>query len=75
MDMRFTARIYLVCCFLLRAALAPGSAVVCIVSITRLTPRVYQPDPPGLMHDDPRLLPPWRGSSLLWVNLSPPQGA
>jgi hypothetical protein len=29
-------------------------------------PRVYQPDPPGLIHDDPRLLPPWRGSSLLW---------
>lgn len=28
-------------------------------------PRVYQPDPPGLIHDDPRLLPPWRGSSLL----------
>jgi hypothetical protein len=26
---------------------------------------VYQPDPPGLIHDDPRLLPPWRGSSLL----------
>ncbi|PIJ30506.1 hypothetical protein BMW24_022245 [Mycobacterium heckeshornense] len=25
---------------------------------------VYQPDPPGLIHDDPRLLPPWRGSSL-----------
>ena len=29
-------------------------------------PRVYQPDPPGLIHDDPRLLPPWRGSSLFW---------
>ncbi|PVA22843.1 hypothetical protein DDJ76_18520 [Mycobacteroides abscessus] len=26
-------------------------------------PSVSQPDPPGLMHDDPRLLPPWRGSS------------
>jgi hypothetical protein len=26
---------------------------------------VYQPDPPGLIHDDPRLLPPWRGSSLI----------
>lgn len=25
---------------------------------------MYQPDPPGLIHDDPRLLPPWRGSSL-----------
>ena len=24
---------------------------------------VHQPDPPGLIHDDPRLLPPWRGSS------------
>ena len=36
---------------------------MCIVSITRPEPRVYQPDPPGLIHDDPRLLPPWRGSS------------
>lgn len=26
-------------------------------------PSVSQPDPPGLKHDDPRLLPPWRGSS------------
>ncbi|KUI46370.1 hypothetical protein AU198_01755 [Mycobacterium sp. GA-1199] len=25
---------------------------------------VHQPDPPGLIHDDLRLLPPWRGSSL-----------
>src|ERR1700723_624106 len=33
---------------------------MCIVSITRLWPRVYQPDPPGLIHDDPRLLPDWR---------------
>lgn len=24
---------------------------------------VYQPDPPGLIRDDLRLLPPWRGSS------------
>src|SRR5947209_5332402 len=39
---------------------------MCIVSITRPEPRVHQPDPPGLMHDDPRLLPPWRGSSLFW---------
>jgi hypothetical protein len=39
---------------------------MCIVSITRPEPRVYQPDPPGLIHDDPRLLPPWRGSSLFW---------
>ena len=31
---------------------------VCIVSITRLWPGVHQPDPPGLIHDDPRLLPP-----------------
>ena len=30
---------------------------------TWLRPRVNQPDPPGLIHDDPRLLPPWRGSS------------
>lgn len=29
-------------------------------------PGVHQPDPPGLIHDDLRLLPPWRGSSLLW---------
>ncbi|RAU89969.1 hypothetical protein DQP56_23875 [Mycolicibacter senuensis] len=27
--------------------------------------RVYRPDPPGLIHDDLRLLPPWRGSSFL----------
>ena len=27
---------------------------------------VYQPDPPGLMYDDLRLLPPWRGSSHFW---------
>jgi hypothetical protein len=27
-------------------------------------PGVHQPDPPGLIHDDLRLLPPWRGSSL-----------
>ena len=38
---------------------------VCIVSITRLWPGVHQPDPPGLIHDDPRLLPPWRGSSFI----------
>jgi hypothetical protein len=37
---------------------------MCIVSITRLAPGVHQPDPPGLIHDDLRLLPPWRGSSL-----------
>jgi hypothetical protein len=29
-------------------------------------PGVHQPDPPGLIHDDLRLLPPWRGSSLFW---------
>ena len=29
-------------------------------------PGVHQSDPPGLIHDDLRLLPPWRGSSLLW---------
>ena len=39
---------------------------MCIVSITRLMPGVHQPDPPGLIHDDLRLLPPWRGSSLFW---------
>lgn len=27
---------------------------------------VHQPDPPGLIHDDPRLLPPWRGSSFFY---------
>jgi hypothetical protein len=32
---------------------------------------VYQPDPPGLIHDDPRLLPPWRGSSLLTGKFCP----
>lgn len=49
--------------FGLRVNLALGKRVVCIVGITRLMPRVHQPDPPGLIHDDPRLLPPWRGSS------------
>jgi hypothetical protein len=48
------------------SAIALARTVVCIVSSTRPEPRVYQPDPPGLMHDDLRLLPPWRGSSLLW---------
>jgi hypothetical protein len=33
---------------------------------------VYQPDPPGLIHDDPRLLPPWRGSSLILGKFLPP---
>ena len=51
-------------CFLWQAALAPIRSAVCIVSITRLMPGVHQPDPPGLIHDDLRLLPPWRGSSL-----------
>jgi hypothetical protein len=50
--------------FLILLVLASVRTVMCIVSITRPEPRVYQPDPPGLMHDDPRLLPPWRGSSL-----------
>ncbi|AUM19663.1 hypothetical protein CSW53_25940 [Rhodococcus ruber] len=27
------------------------------------SPGGVQPDPPGAEHDDPRLLPPWRGSS------------
>ena len=35
---------------------------------------MYQPDPPGLMHDDPRLLPPWRGSSLFWGKKSQRHG-
>jgi hypothetical protein len=38
---------------------------VCIVGFTWLWPGVHQPDPPGLIHDDPRLLPPWRGSSFI----------
>lgn len=34
---------------------------------------MHQSDPPGLKHDDLRLLPPWRGSSLLWgKKFSPP---
>ena len=49
-----------------QALLAPLGLCVCIVRITRLMPGVHQPDPPGLIHDDLRLLPPWRGSSLLW---------
>jgi hypothetical protein len=57
-------------CFLWQAALAPIHCAVCIVSITRLMPGVHQPDPPGLIHDDLRLLPPWRGSSLFWGFLS-----
>jgi|GEM_PF-6284609 len=36
---------------------------MCIVGSTRLRLGVDQPDPPGLIHDDLRLLPPWRGSS------------
>ena len=32
---------------------------------------MYQPDPPGLIHDDPRLLPPWRGSSHFYGSFSP----
>ncbi len=42
-------------------------------------PGVHQPDPPGLIHDDPRLLPPWRGSSFIhsplptdWLRLVAP---
>ena len=53
--------------FQFRVALAPDRVRVCIVSITRLMPSMHQPDPPGLMYDGPRLLPPWRGSSLLWA--------
>ena len=43
--------------------LARSQVSVCIVGVTWPTPGVHQPDPPGLIHDDPRLLPPWRGSS------------
>ena len=39
---------------------------MCIVRNTRQWLSVHQPDPPGLIHDDPRLLPPWRGSSLFY---------
>src|SRR5262249_50822384 len=60
-------------CFSIKQPLALVRTVVVIDSITRPEPRVYQPDPPGLIHDDLRLLPPWRGSSLLWgKKLSPP---
>jgi hypothetical protein len=52
--------------FSLEQLLALMRTVMCIVSSTRPEPRVYQPDPPGLIHDDPRLLPPWRGSSPFW---------
>ncbi len=45
--------------------LASARFLVCIVGRTRLMPGVHQPDPPGLIHDDPRLLPPWRGSSFI----------
>jgi hypothetical protein len=45
------------------SSLAPLLCLMCIVTITRLMLGVHQPDPPGLIHDDPRLLPPWRGSS------------
>src|SRR4029078_9925278 len=58
-------------CFPPQAVLAPLQGAVWIVSITRLMPGVHQPDPPGLIHDDLRLLPPWRGSSLLVGTLRP----
>jgi hypothetical protein len=38
-------------------------------------PGVHQPDPPGLIHDDLRLLPPWRGSSLFWGKFPPLLGS
>jgi hypothetical protein len=56
--------------FSMEQLLALVRTVMCIVSITRPEPRVHQPDPPGLIHDDPRLLPPWRGSSLFWGKFS-----
>ncbi len=42
----------------MRQALAQSRLGVCIVGMTQLMLRVHQPDPPGLIHDDPRLLPP-----------------
>ncbi|RVW08594.1 hypothetical protein EGT67_17010 [Prescottella agglutinans] len=39
----------------------PGSG--CSIASTWTRSRRVQPDPPGLNSDDPRLLPPWRGSS------------
>ena len=45
--------------------LAHSYDAVCIVGRTWCNPGVHQPDPPGLIHDDPRLLPPWRGSSFI----------
>jgi hypothetical protein len=50
--------------FYSRQGLARLGIQVCIVIITRLMLGVDQLDPPGLIHDDLRLLPPWRGSSL-----------
>ena len=47
-----------------QSTVAHSPVDVCIVGITRAAPGVHQPDPPGLIHDDLRLLPPWRGSSL-----------
>jgi hypothetical protein len=47
-----------------QSTVAQSPVDVCIVGFTRLAPGVHQPDPPGLIHDDLRLLPPWRGSSL-----------
>ena len=49
-----------------QAGLAPPRVCVCIVSITRLMPGVHQPDPPGLIHDDLRLLPPGGGRPFFW---------
>ncbi|MUL46053.1 hypothetical protein FZI85_10145 [Mycobacterium sp. CBMA293] len=46
-----------------QSTVAQSPVDVCIVGFTRLAPGVHQPDPPGLIHDDLRLLPPWRGSS------------
>ena len=52
--------------FIRPVSLALPAGGVCIVGFTWLRPGVHQPDPPGLIHDDPRLLPPWRGSSFVW---------
>lgn len=42
---------------------------VCIVRNTWPKPGVHQPDPPGLIHDDPRLLPPGGGRPISITNL------
>ena len=56
--------------------LAPRCFAMCIVGLTRLRPGVHQPDPPGLIHDDPRLLPPLaRVVLFVWLSLICAMGA